>query len=247
MKEVEGERNYGRKVIRDGKTVIRKKQPAAYVRMLLLIVIIACLLGAFLGSVITAIVVKKDSGQQAVKVSDAEVEIIQSKIYGQDEVQVKRNSFTWTGSEDLGFIPLDVDLDEELQEFTYCLCYCYNIDFALVMAQMQVESEFKANAVSSTGDYGLMQINEGNHEWLTETLGVKDFLDPKESIRSGIYVLRLLFEKYDDTSQVLMVYNMGESNAKKLWKNGITESKYSQEVMETAAEFRKELEERKGE
>ena len=66
-----------------------------------------------------------------------------------------------------------------------------------------------------------MQINTVNHEWLQEKLGITDFLDPYQNTRSGIYILRTLFEKYQDTAKVLMAYNMGEDGAKKLWDKGI--------------------------
>lgn len=62
----------------------------------------------------------------------------------------------WTSGSELGFIPLEVGLDEELQEFIYCLSYGYNIDYAFVMGLIQTESSFDSDTVSSTNDYGLM-------------------------------------------------------------------------------------------
>lgn len=143
------------------------------------------------------------------------------------------------------FEPVDCPLDYELQEYTWLMCKANNIDFSLVMALMQHESRYDAKVISPTDDYGLMQINETNHKWLSDELGITDYLDEKQNINAGVYVLRLLFEKYDDTSQVLMAYNMGESNAKECWDYGIYESEYSRQILQYQAEIKEELEKAK--
>lgn len=150
----------------------------------------------------------------------------------------------WTSGAELGFIPLEVELDEELQEFIYCLSYGYNIDYAFVMGLIETESTYQVNAVSSTNDYGLMQINTVNHEWLKEKLGVTDFLDPYQNTRSGIYILRNLFEKYEDPEKVLMAYNMGETGAKRLWDKGIYETDYTNKVIKNIMEIKNYINER---
>ena len=148
-------------------------------------------------------------------------------------------SMDWTSGAELGFTPLEIDLDEDLQEFIYCLSYGYNIDYAFVMGVMQLESQFDPTAISSTNDYGLMQINKVNHGWLKEHLGIKDILDPYQNIRSGLYILRNLFEKYEEPELVLMAYNMGETGASRLWDKGIYETNYSKKVLENAQVFSK--------
>lgn len=150
----------------------------------------------------------------------------------------------WTSGAELGFIPLEVELDEELQEFIYCLSYGYNIDYAFVMGLIETESTYQVNAVSSTNDYGLMQINTVNHEWLKEKLGVTDFLDPYQNTRSGIYILRNLFEKYEDPEKVLMAYNMGETGAKRLWDKGIYETDYTNKVIKNIMKIKNYINER---
>ena len=97
------------------------------------------------------------------------------------------------------------------------------------------------DGISSTNDYGLMQINACNHEWLTEELGITDFIDPYENIKAGLFILRGLFEKYDSTSKVLMAYNMGENGASKLWEQGIFESNYSKDVLQRQETYRQIL------
>lgn len=150
----------------------------------------------------------------------------------------------WTSGSELGFIPLEVGLDEELQEFIYCLSYGYNIDYAFVMGLIKTESTYQTDIISSTNDYGLMQINKINHGWLEEELGVSDFLDPYQNTRSGIYILRNLFEKYEEPEKVLMAYNMGEGGANKLWNKGIYETDYSNKVIQNMNDIKNYMDER---
>lgn len=146
----------------------------------------------------------------------------------------------WAG--DLKFVPLDVPMDEDLQEFVFCLSAAYEMDFTFVMALIQQESNFQSDAVSTTNDYGLMQINEANHSYITEMLGVTDFLDPYENVRGGMFLLRKLFEKYETPEKVLMAYNMGETGAGIIWKQGIFETNYSKSVLQIQQEMNAELE-----
>lgn len=135
------------------------------------------------------------------------------------------------------FEPLDCPMDRETQEFTYYLTEGYGIDFTLVMAIIENESYFDPEVISETEDYGLMQINKINHEWFGEHLGITDFLDAKQNIRAGVYVLRKLFEKYSDVNMVLMAYNMGEEGAKRLWNDGIYNTRYTDRVLGFQQEF----------
>lgn len=135
------------------------------------------------------------------------------------------------------FEPLECALSDELQEFTYYLCEAYYIDFDFTMAVMCTESSFNADIVSVTDDYGLMQINKCNHTELKEALGITDFTEPYQNIRAGLYILRRLFEKYDEPAMVCMAYNMGEYGASVLWDNGVYETSYSQKVLTKAEEY----------
>lgn len=135
------------------------------------------------------------------------------------------------------FEPLKCELDKETQEFVYYLCKSYDIDFTLIMAVIQAESSFKSDLISETNDYGLMQINKTNHEWVTKAIGVTDFTDPKENVRAGCFIIRKLFEKYQSSEMTLMAYHFGEHGAKTLWNEGIYESKYSQSVLKYQKQF----------
>lgn len=143
---------------------------------------------------------------------------------------------------DLKFVPLDVPMNEDLQEFTFYLSAAYEMDFTFVLALIQHESNFRADVVSATNDYGLMQINKINHPYLQEQLGITNFLDPYDNIRAGMFVLRKLFEKYETPEKVLMAYNMGETGASRLWEQGIFEINYSKSVLQIQQELNAELE-----
>lgn len=138
---------------------------------------------------------------------------------------------------DNDFTPIDCDMSEELQEYTYYLCDSYYLDFDFVMALIYTESGFNTKSISAAGDYGLMQINKCNHKALADAFGISDFTEPYGNIRAGIYILRGLFEKYDDENKVLMAYNMGEYGASVLWEQGVYETVYSNKVLTKANEF----------
>lgn len=166
--------------------------------------------------------------------------------YG-DERQFKEEmSRDWEDGYVLGFKPLDLPIDEGLQEFIYCLSYGYNIDYAFVLALIDQESSFDANSISNTGDYGLFQINKVNHESLMKTLGLNDISDPYENTRGGLFMLRKLFEKYESPNKVLMAYNMGERGASVLWDKDVNNTPYSLSIMEKAKEYKEMLEGKEG-
>lgn len=165
----------------------------------------------------------------------------ETTLYGHyDEIYAEEIIIDWNAG-DLDFTPLNVALDEELQEFIYYLAAGYNIDFTFVMALIKQESDYVIDVISDTNDYGLMQINVCNHEWLAELLGITDYLDPYQNIRAGMFILRKLFEQYDDVSLVLMVYNMGEDGASILWEQGVYETNYSTSILAIQQSFIAEL------
>lgn len=229
---------YGRKVVKGNSTKsIRQK---TYQEKILKLLIITLVIGIIIGSVSTTIVFKVQS-KNTEQIESAQDDL---KRYGTFDGKVfdSEMSMDWSSGAEIGFVPLDVSMDEDLQEFVYCLSYGYNIDFPFIMGLIQKESNFKSDVVSKTDDYGLMQINTINHEWLSEKFGFTDYLDPYQNTRAGLYILRKLFEKYEDPSKVLMAYNLGETGAKNLWDKGIFETDYSVSVLENAAAFTAEIE-----
>lgn len=215
---------------------LRKK---AIAQRILISWLIAVLAGGLIGFALGHI-----TGRNGTKTEEQTSEQVENKtlvcgVYD-DRTITEEISLDW-GAGDLNFTPLDCAMDDDLQEFVYYLSSGYNIDFTLVMALIQHESSFRSDVVSSTNDYGLMQINKMNHEYLTETIGVTDFLDPYQNIRAGMFTLRKLFERYQDTDMVLMAYNMGEDGAKRLWLKGIYETDYTQSILTIQQQFNKQL------
>ena len=199
------------------------------------------LIGASVGyGVITHIKAKDTKENEARTLEQVDTETL---VYGayDDRCFTGEVSLDWCG-EDLNFKPIDCDMPKEQQEFTYYLCSGYDIDFTLVMALIRNESSFNPGVISETNDYGYMQINKINHQWLTDTLGVTDFTDPYENIRAGVFVLRKLFERYQDTNMVLMAYNMGEDGAARLWDKGIYSTEYTEKIMNYQEQFNDQLE-----
>lgn len=131
----------------------------------------------------------------------------------------------------------DIPLSQELQEYTFSVCIENGVDYEMVLAMIGAESSYRAEVVSKSNDYGLMQINISNHNSLRETLGVDDLLDPKQNILCGVYLLGKLAAKYDDPHRILMAYNMGEYGAKVYAESGNAESAYSRTVMDARAKL----------
>lgn len=139
--------------------------------------------------------------------------------------------------EEDGFTPYDIPLEEELQKYTFEICLENNVDYIMVLALMDQESDYTEKVISKTNDYGIMQINQVNHKWLEDKLGVEDFLDAKQNILAGVHMLKALTEKYEDTNKILMAYNKGENGAKKLWDKGIYSTEYSRNIQAMMAEI----------
>lgn len=164
-------------------------------------------------------------------------------IFGQPDGKIFEGEMPgeWVNGE-RKFIPLNVPMNEDLQEFIFYLSQAYEMDFTFVMALIQRESSYKPDVISASNDYGLMQINEINHPYLQEQLGITDFTEPYGNVRAGMFILRKLFEKYETPEKVLMAYNMGETGASRLWEQGIFEINYSKSVLQIQQELNAELE-----
>ena len=120
-------------------------------------------------------------------------------------------------------------LNYNLQEYMQDCCEEYGVPYALALAIAEVETHFDPDAVSSTGDYGLMQINICNHEWLAEN-GI-DVMTHEGNIEAGIYIISQHLAKYGEPELALMAYNCGAAGAKRLWDAGTYQTDYSRKVM----------------
>lgn len=58
----------------------------------------------------------------------------------------------------------DIPLSDSLQRYIYEICADEGVPVTLALAMIEHESGFNPEVISSTDDYGLMQINAINHE-----------------------------------------------------------------------------------
>lgn len=118
----------------------------------------------------------------------------------------------------------------------------YGIDQNLTASIILIESSgvIQSLNINSNGsrDYGLMQINSFNHNWLEDELGITDWYDPAQNIKAGCYMLGQLCRQYEDPHQVLMAYNMGPDQMRRLWRKGVRSSAYSRKVIKKYYELR---------
>lgn len=130
------------------------------------------------------------------------------------------------------YIYYDIDLSDDLQEYTQEVCKEYGINYELVLAIMACESQYDTLAISKTNDYGIMQINECNFEHLQNTFGNNiDFMNAKDNIVAGVYMLSLVKDYASNDSELLMCYNLGVNGAKKKWNAGIYSTPYTEKVI----------------
>jgi soluble lytic murein transglycosylase len=101
----------------------------------------------------------------------------------------------------------------------------YGIEKALVFAIIKTESNFDANAKSSSGAMGLMQIIPSTANWIADELDEKiddnSLFDEETNIKFGCFYLNYLFSKFKTKNAVICAYNAGEGAVQKwLDENG---------------------------
>lgn len=127
---------------------------------------------------------------------------------------------------------LDIPLDYDVQIYIYKQCDYKKDLYCFIMAMIEQESGFNEKEISSTNDYGLMQINACNHEELNNKYGKQNFLDPYDNVYCGIKIIKGYLKEFEHKNLALMAYNMGKGGARRLWRNGIYSSRYSDSVIE---------------
>jgi soluble lytic murein transglycosylase len=93
----------------------------------------------------------------------------------------------------------------------------YQLDPALLAAVIYQESKFKADARSTSGAIGLMQLLPATAQGIAVHTGgtrfrTSDLYNPEINVRYGAWYLRHLLEKYDDERTALAAYNAGQDN-----------------------------------
>jgi peptidoglycan lytic transglycosylase len=94
----------------------------------------------------------------------------------------------------------------------------YELNPALLAAVIDQESKFRADAKSSAGAIGLMQLQPATAKGIALRTGgskfvLSDLYDPELNVRYGAWYLHHLMEKYDgDERLALAAYNAGQLN-----------------------------------
>lgn len=121
-----------------------------------------------------------------------------------------------------------VPLEPSLQEKIILACQEREIDPAVIIAMIERESSYKADAIGDNGNsFGLMQIQPRWHYQRMVELDCTDLLDPYQNITVGIDFLDELLDKYS-LEEALTAYNSGSPG----------QSKYADEVMSRAESLR---------
>ncbi len=134
-------------------------------------------------------------------------------------------------------ILFDVDLTRSQQEYAVKMAKKFDIPVELIFGVMYVESRYDEDAMSSNGKYiGIMQIAKSNLKTLNKKFGITDLTDYKQNVKSGAYFISYYYSKYKgNVNKALMAYHCGISNAKRLWKEGVTEDGYCRKVVKEAS------------
>jgi soluble lytic murein transglycosylase len=93
----------------------------------------------------------------------------------------------------------------------------YHLNPALLAAVIEQESKFDADARSSTGAVGLMQLQPATAKGIALHTGGSKFVlsdldNPEINVRYGAWYLRHLLDRYHDERTALAAYNAGQAN-----------------------------------
>ena len=93
----------------------------------------------------------------------------------------------------------------------------YDLDPSFLAAVIEQESKFRADAKSSAGAIGLMQLQPATAKGIAIRTGgskfvLSDLYDPELNVRYGSWYLHHLMVKYGDERLALAAYNAGQQN-----------------------------------
>jgi soluble lytic murein transglycosylase len=103
----------------------------------------------------------------------------------------------------------------------------YDLNPALLAAVIDQESKFRADAKSSAGAIGLMQLQPATAKGIAIRTGgskfvLSDLYNPEINVRYGAWYLHHLLQKYgDDERLALAAYNAGQENVDRWRADGV--------------------------
>lgn len=126
----------------------------------------------------------------------------------------------------------NIPLSKEKQKMLYDASQEFGIPYELAVAVVWRESYFENIYGDGGKAYGYFQIWPKWHTERANRLGVYDLMDTEGNFRVGCSLLADYIKSCNgDIHKALMTYNMGAGGASKLWKQGITSSKYSRAIV----------------
>lgn len=138
----------------------------------------------------------------------------------------------------------------DLKRYTAEICNEYDVDYSLAVAVIYNESRFQSGLThknsNGTIDYGLMQVNEVNFDFLHRTLGInsmKELLDDEIGVRCGVTLLAYHKQFTESDSAALLRYQIGAGKYQQYLKNGRYTNKTHQQVLGYFNTYKNYLEE----
>jgi len=119
--------------------------------------------------------------------------------------------------------------------------YLKDLPTSLVMAMVEVESNFDPNAASQVSAAaggpakGLMQVKQGTYDWMVEMFGFRDdgIYNPTSNLLAGMHYLALNIEETGTIEDGILAYYDGLGG----WKAGKRNWGYLAKVMERQARW----------
>lgn len=125
--------------------------------------------------------------------------------------------------------PEDSDSPDQLlyHEYVEAASEEFGVPESVIYAVIYCESNFEADAVSSAGAKGLMQMMPATFQelqgYLKETHSQDALLEPEISIRYGTYYLSRMYKRFENWETAFAAYNAGPTIVSKWLKD----TKYS--------------------
>lgn len=178
-------------------------------------VVLACFVSILLINKQAEAVEIKKIEVETLPIEEVEVEIVEVPKASNLE---KAKAIVEGGQEKMYFE--DIPLTEEEQTALYSKCKSLHLNYWLMIALLESESSYQADAVSDTGAIGYMQIAPCNWERMKDEYGL-DATDSKQNLLCGAVMIKELIDKYGTLTQVIMAYKCGETRAQELIEQGV--------------------------
>jgi len=143
-----------------------------------------------------------------------------------NEISVLKESIDNLHSELLKtFYMPNIPLNMEQQQYLYLQCDIYNVDYKLMLALIELESNYNPKAINhnsnGTVDKGLFQVNSCNHSTLNKHFGRElDYLDYYDNVMAGVYYFSTI--QTNNIKESLLRYNMGNNGSKNYYNKHLT-------------------------